>query len=50
LLEEITNLISKTDEYTLKQLEKIRSMRQDSPLNPYLKNVVKETKDAWGTP
>lgn len=50
LLEEITNLISKTDEYTLKQLEKIRSMWQDSPLNPYLKNVVKETKDAWGTP
>lgn len=50
LLEEITKLISKTDEYTLKQLEKIRSMWQDSPLNPYLKNVVKETKDAWGTP
>jgi hypothetical protein len=50
LLEEITKLISKSDEYTLKQLEKIRSMWQDSPLNPYLKNVVKETKDAWGTP
>lgn len=50
LLEEIKGLMSKTNEYTLKQLEKIRTMWQDSPLNPYLKNVVKETKDAWGTP
>ena len=50
LLKEIQSLMSKSNEYTLKSLEKIRSMWQDSPLNPYLKNVVKEVKDAWWTP
>lgn len=50
LLEEIAWLISKTDEYTLKQLERIRTLWQDSPLNPFLKNTIKEVKDAWGTP